>query len=66
VALNSPRIVYRAKDDVRPEGELNALSAIYQRAIERYDERKEGGATTATNDAMKRSKHEHATPVLLK
>ncbi len=51
--MNSPRIVYRAKDDVRPEGELNALSAIYQRAIERFEENEKAAGTSGGEDARK-------------
>ncbi len=30
VAMDSPRIVYRAKHDVTPEGELNAVASVYR------------------------------------
>ncbi len=46
----APRIVYRARVDATPQGELNALTAIYELAIRRYKEANEGGPTTAPDD----------------
>ena len=46
-----PTIGYLPRGDATSESELNALEAIYRRAIARYDQGKEGGATTAPDDA---------------
>ena len=47
------RIIYTCRPNTRAEAELNALEAIYRRAIERYDEGKEGGPATAQKDDVK-------------
>ncbi len=40
VAMNSPRIVYRAKDRVTPENELDALAAVYRFILDCRTEKK--------------------------
>ncbi len=61
----TPRITYRARDEAIPEGELNALAAVYKFVLDCHAQ-KEGGATTAPADAMKGSKHDRATSIISK
>ena len=63
----SAKVTYSPRSDATPEAELDALKTIYQRAIERYDEGKEGGpAITAPDDAEGESNGIRTTPILPK
>ena len=48
----TPRIVYRTRDDATPDGELSALAAIYQLCIRRHA-RKEAAPESRPDDARK-------------
>jgi hypothetical protein len=57
--ISEPAITYMPRSDATPQGELNALKAIYRRAIERFEEVNEGGPATAPDD-RKGPKHDPA------
>ena len=42
-----------SRSDATPEPGIDALAAIYQRAIERYQEAKEGGPRITARDSAK-------------
>jgi hypothetical protein len=48
-----PRIAYSPHPNTTVEAELNALSAIYQRAIECYEENQKAAGTSGGEDARK-------------
>ena len=48
---DAPRIVARPGHGTTPRAGLDALSAIYRRAIARYEEKQRGGPETAPDDA---------------
>jgi hypothetical protein len=55
--ISEATITYSCRSEALPRAEENALLAIYRRAIARYDQGKEGGATTAPYDGKKESMH---------
>ena len=61
-----PKIVYTPRLGTASESVPGALSAIYSRAIQRYEQKQEGGPETASDDAMKGSKHDRAKPSIQK
>ena len=57
---------YSPRPEIASESGSGALAAIYRRAIERYEEMKEGGSATALDDAERRSDEIGATEDLTK
>lgn len=51
--MPDPKIVYRPHPDVTPEGELNALAAIYRFILFERSARNEGGIETTLDDGTK-------------
>ena len=49
VTMDSPRLSYRARDDATPEGELNALAAMYMFCLDCHS--KKGAPHDLTNKA---------------
>jgi hypothetical protein len=61
--ISEARILYTPRLDATPEAELNALSAVYALALQRYRNSKEGGPPTAPTNAKERIKDDfRATP----
>ena len=56
-----PKIVYTPRPETASESVPGALSAIYHRAIQRYEEKPKGDPATARNDAERRSNELGAT-----
>ncbi len=56
----TPRIVYAPRHDATPEAELYALAGVYRFLLDCRANRakKEGGPTTAPDDAKEGSKHD--------
>ena len=53
--MNSPRITYTPHPDAMLEAELGALTTIYRRAIERYEEKEKGGPASRPDNPERRS-----------
>jgi hypothetical protein len=53
--IGGTRISYAPRPDTTPEAELNALAAVYKYCIRKHQERKEGDAATAPDEAKKES-----------
>jgi hypothetical protein len=51
--MTSPRITYAPRHDTASKGELDALVAIYRRAIERFEDTKKGAPESALDDVRK-------------
>jgi hypothetical protein len=61
--MSRPRITYATRQDVTIEGELNALAAVYRIILDsRANRHAAGVASTESDDAMKGSEHDGATP----
>lgn len=60
--MSNPRITFTPRSDATPEGELNALVAVYRFCLSRKN--KEGGQATAPDDAMKGSKDDRARGII--
>jgi hypothetical protein len=58
VPAPEPKVVYASHPKGAPEAGLGALSAIYHRAIQRYEEQKKGGPETAP-DAVRKDQDAH-------
>ncbi len=48
--MSSPRIAYKARPDATPEGELNALAAVYKFVLD-CRAKKKAAPATAPDDA---------------
>ena len=51
--VSESKTVYASRSNAAQEGDVNALSAIYRRAIERYEEKQKGGPEAASDDGTK-------------
>ena len=60
--MNNPRIIYTPRPDATPEGELNALAAVYRIILDRCKENAAGVTSTNGDDAMKGSNNDRAYP----
>jgi hypothetical protein len=60
---SATQILYTPRCDVTPDGELNALAAVYKFILD-CRTKQEGGPPTAPDDAMKGSNDERARHIL--
>jgi len=60
---NDLRISYTSHPDATPEAELSALAAVYRFILDCCT-KKEGGSTTAPDDAKKESQHVRARAII--
>ena len=61
--MSSLQTTYAARKDATPEGELNALAAVYRILLDSYANKNAGGVpSTDGDDAMKGSEHDRAFP----
>jgi hypothetical protein len=54
----TPRVVYRARDDATPEAETSALAAIYSFVIRSSQAKKKADGMTSANGSMLRDTKE--------
>ena len=47
------KVTYGPRSDATPEAELNALSAIYRRAIERFEKDEKAAGTSGGEDSRR-------------
>jgi hypothetical protein len=52
--VSEPPVVYRTREDVTPEAELNALAAAYAFVLRDNQQSKEPGGESASENARKR------------
>ena len=61
--MGKPAITYATRQDATPEGELNALAAVYRIILDSRTNRNAAGvSSTNGDDAMKGSENDRATP----
>jgi hypothetical protein len=63
---SATQILYSPRRDVTPDGELNALAAVYRFILDCHAKKMDRPATSGPNDAMKGSKHDRATEIIPK
>jgi hypothetical protein len=60
---SATQILYTPRRDITPDGELNALAAVYKCILD-CRRKQEGGPPTAPDDAMKGSNDDRARHIL--
>jgi hypothetical protein len=64
--VGEPAVTYSPRPDTTPEGELDALAAVYRFILDCHAKKMGRPATSGPNDAMKGSKHDRATEIIPK
>ena len=59
----TPRIVYRARDDATPEAELSTLANVYEYVLDSAN-KNAAGVTSTNGDDAKGSQHDRASRII--